>query len=73
MINTISSKIRQIGNIEELNARFINISKQVEDVSSERDKAVIEASKIDAEIGILTRDNNLEEYYKINEEIRDKY
>ena len=71
MINTISSKIRQIGNIEELNARFINISKQVEDVSSERDKAVIEASKIDAEIGILTRDNNLEEYYKINEEIRD--
>lgn len=71
MINTISSKIRQIGNIEELNARFINISKQVEDISSERDKAVIEASKIDAEIGILTRDNNLEEYYKINEEIRD--
>ena len=71
MINTISSKIRQIGNIEELNARFINISKQVEDVSSERDKAVIKASKIDAEIGILTRDNNLEEYYKINEEIRD--
>lgn len=71
MINTISSKIRQIGNIEELNARFINISKQVEDVSSERDKAVIEASKIDAEIGILTRDNNLEEYYKINEEIRE--
>ena len=71
MINTISSKIRQIGNIEELNARFINISKQVEDVSSERDRAVIEASKIDAEIGILTRDNNLEEYYKINEEIRD--
>lgn len=71
MINTISSKIRQIGNIEELNARFINISKQVEDVSSERDKAVIEASKIDAEIGILTRDNNLEEYYRINEEIRD--
>ena len=71
MINTISSKIRQIGNIEELNARFINISKQVEDVSSERDKAVIEASKIDAEIGILTRDNNLEEYYKINEEILD--
>lgn len=71
MINTISSKIRQIGNIEELNARFINISKQVEYVSSERDKAVIEASKIDAEIGILTRDNNLEEYYKINEEIRD--
>ena len=71
MINTISSKIRQIGNIEELNARFINISKQVEDVSSERDKAVIEASKIDAEIGILTRDNNLKEYYKINEEIRD--
>lgn len=71
MINTISSKIRQIGNIEELNARFINISKQVEDVSSERDKAVIEASKIDAEIGILTRYNNLEEYYKINKEIRD--
>ena len=71
MINTISSKIRQIGNIEELNSRFINISKQVEDVSSERDKAVIEASKIDAEIGILTKDNNLEEYYKINEEIRD--
>lgn len=71
MINTISSKIRQIGNIEELNARFINISKQVEDISSERDKAVIEASKIDAEIGILTRDNNLEEFYKINEEIRE--
>lgn len=71
MINTISSKIRQIGNIEELNARFINISKQVEDVSRERDKAVIETSKIDAEIGILTRDNNLEEFYKINEEIRE--
>ena len=71
MINTISSKIRQIGNIEELNARFINISKQVEDVSRERDRAVIEASKIDAEIGILTRDNNLEEFYKINEEIRE--
>ena len=71
MINTISSKIRQIGNIEELNARFINISKQVEDISRERDKAVIETSKIDAEIGILTRDNNLEEFYKINEEIRE--
>lgn len=71
MINTISSKIRQIGNIEELNARFINITKQVEDISRERDKAVIETSKIDAEIGILTRDNNLEEFYKINEEIRE--
>ena len=71
LINTISSKINQIGNIEELNARYNNISRQVETVSSERDKAVIEASKIDAEIGILTRDNNLEEFYKINEEIRE--
>ena len=71
LINTISSKINQIGNIEELNARYNNISRQVEDVSRERDKAVIEASKIDAEIGILTRDNNLEEFYKINEEIRE--
>ena len=71
LISTISSKINQIGNIEELNARYNNISRQVEDVSSERDKAVIEASKIDAEIGILTRDNNLEEFYKINEEIRE--
>lgn len=71
LISTISSKINQIGNIEELNARYNNISRQVETVSSERDKAVIEASKIDAEIGILTRDNNLEEFYKINEEIRE--
>ena len=71
LISTISSKINQIGNIEELNARYNNISRQVEDVSRERDKAVIEASKIDAEIGILTRDNNLEEFYKINEEIRE--
>ena len=71
LISTISSKINQIGNIEELNSRYNNISRQVEDVSRERDKAVIEASKIDAEIGILTRDNNLEEFYKINEEIRD--
>lgn len=71
LINTISSKINQIGNIEELNSRYNNISRQVEDVSRERDKAVIEASKIDAEIGILTRDNNLEEFYKINEEIRE--
>lgn len=71
LISTISSKINQIGNIEELNSRYNNISRQVEDVSRERDKAVIEASKIDAEIGILTRDNNLEEFYKINEEIRE--
>lgn len=71
LISTISSKINQIGNIEELNSRYNNISRQVEDVSRERDRAVIEASKIDAEIGILTRDNNLEEFYKINEEIRD--
>lgn len=71
LISTISSKINQIGNIEELNSRYNNITRQVEDVSRERDKAVIEASKIDAEIGILTRDNNLEEFYKINEEIRD--
>lgn len=71
LISTISSKINQIGNIEELNARYNNISRQVEDISRERDKAVIEASKIDAEIGILTRDNNLEEFYKINEEIRE--
>jgi hypothetical protein len=71
LISTISSKINQIGNIEELNARYNNITRQVEDVSRERDKAVIEASKIDAEIGILTRDNNLEEFYKINEEIRE--
>lgn len=71
LINTISSKINQIGNIEELNARYNNITRQVEDVSRERDRAVIEASKIDAEIGILTRDNNLEEFYKINEEIRE--
>ena len=71
LISTISSKINQIGNIEELNSRYNNISRQVETVSSERDKAVIEASKIDAEIGILTRDNNLEEFYKINEEIRE--
>lgn len=71
LISTISSKINQIGNIEELNARYNNISRQVETISSERDKAVIEASKIDAEIGILTRDNNLEEFYKINEEIRE--
>lgn len=71
LISTISSKINQIGNIEELNARYNNISRQVEDVSRERDRAVIEASKIDAEIGILTRDNNLEEFYKINEEIRE--
>lgn len=71
LISTISSKINQIGNIEELNVRYNNISRQVEDVSRERDKAVIEASKIDAEIGILTRDNNLEEFYKINEEIRE--
>ena len=71
LISTISSKINQIGNIEELNSRYNNITRQVEDVSRERDKAVIEASKIDAEIGILTRDNNLEEFYKINEEIRE--
>lgn len=71
LINTISSKINQIGNIEELNSRYNNITRQVEDVSRERDRAVIEASKIDAEIGILTRDNNLEEFYKINEEIRE--
>lgn len=71
LISTISSKINQIGNIEELNSRYNNISRQVEDVSRERDRAVIEASKIDAEIGILTRDNNLEEFYKINEEIRE--
>jgi len=71
MISTISSKINQIGNIEELNSRYANITRQVEDVSRERDKAVIETSKIDAEIGILTRDNNLEEFYKINEEIRE--
>lgn len=71
LISTISSKINQIGNIEELNSRYNNISRQVEDVSRERDRVVIEASKIDAEIGILTRDNNLEEFYKINEEIRD--
>ena len=71
IISTISSKINQIGNIEELNSRYNNITRQVEDVSRERDKAVIEASKIDAEIGILTRDNNLEEFYKINEEIRE--
>ena len=71
LISTISSKINQIGNIEELNARYNNITRQVEDVSRERDRAVIEASKIDAEIGILTRDNNLEEFYKINEEIRE--
>ena len=71
LISTISSKINQIGNIEELNSRYNNITRQVETVSSERDKAVIEASKIDAEIGILTRDNNLEEFYKINEEIRE--
>lgn len=71
LISTISSKINQIGNIEELNSRYNNISRQVEAVSRERDKAVIEASKIDAEIGILTRDNNLEEFYKINEEIRE--
>lgn len=71
LISTISSKINQIGNIEELNSRYNNISRQVEDVSRERDIAVIEASKIDAEIGILTRDNNLEEFYKINEEIRE--
>ena len=71
LISTISSKINQIGNIEELNSRYNNITRQVEDVSRERDRAVIEASKIDAEIGILTRDNNLEEFYKINEEIRE--
>ena len=71
LISTISSKINQIGNIEELNSRYNNITRQVEDVSRERDIAVIEASKIDAEIGILTRDNNLEEFYKINEEIRE--
>ena len=71
MISTISSKINQIGNIEELNSRYANITRQVEDISRERDKAVIETSKIDAEIGILTRDNNLEEFYKINEEIRE--
>ena len=71
MISTISSKINQIGNIEELNSRYANITRQVEDVSRERDRAVIETSKIDAEIGILTRDNNLEEFYKINEEIRE--
>ena len=71
LISTISSKINQIGNIEELNSRYNNITRQVEDVSRERDRAVIEASKIDAEIGILTIDNNLEEFYKINEEIRE--
>lgn len=71
LISTISSKINQIGNIEELSSRYNNITRQVEDVSRERDRAVIEASKIDAEIGILTRDNNLEEFYKINEEIRE--
>ena len=71
LISTISSKINQIGNIEELNSRYNNITRQVEDVSRERDRAVIEASKIDAEICILTRDNNLEEFYKINEEIRE--
>ena len=71
LISTISSKINQIGNIEELNSRYNNITRQVEDVSRERDRAVIDASKIDAEIGILTRDNNLEEFYKINEEIRE--
>lgn len=71
LISTISSKINQIGNIEELNSRYNNITRQVEDISRERDIAVIEASKIDAEIGILTRDNNLEEFYKINEEIRE--
>ena len=56
LISTISSKINQIGNIEELNSRYNNITRQVEDVSRERDRAVIEASKIDAEIGILTRE-----------------
>lgn len=71
MISTISSKINQIGNIEELNARYINITKQVEDISQERDKAIIATSKIDSEIGILTRDNNLDEYYKMNREMTD--
>lgn len=71
MINTISSKINQIGNIEELNSRYVNITKQVEDVSKERDRAIMATSKIDSEIAILTRDNNLDEYYKMDKEITD--
>ena len=71
MISTISSKIAQIGNIEELNVRFNNITRQVELVSAERDQAILETAKLDSQIELLSKDNNLETYYNAEKSLRE--
>lgn len=62
-ISNLTSKIAKIGNQEDLNTRYINITNQVKDMSSRRDSIIIEVTKINSKIDDLTNKNNMEEYY----------
>lgn len=71
MISSLSSKISRLGNTEELHAKLVQINGQIEKITADRDKLILEIAKIASKIDILSGESNIDAYYTIKKEIED--
>lgn len=72
MIDSLVGKINKIGNKEDLDGQFSNISRQVEEVSALRDKSLVKSVNIQTKIDMIEENNKMNVYHDAKKSLDEK-